>query len=62
MKKSILNLGKALNRADLKEIHGGVGFGEFGCNSDLDCNSDRLRCCAGVCLSFDSQYDEICSL
>ncbi|WGH76871.1 hypothetical protein P8625_06935 [Tenacibaculum tangerinum] len=62
MKNQIFNLGKVLNKKELKKIKGSVGFGEFGCNTDLDCDSYRLRCCHGVCLSFDSQYDAFCNI
>ncbi|PKH50664.1 hypothetical protein CXF68_08130 [Tenacibaculum sp. Bg11-29] len=37
MKKSILNLGKALNKAEQKEINGGIGFGS--------CTGSGSRCC-----------------
>jgi len=62
MKKSILNLGKALSNIELRQIKGSIGFGEFGCKTDLDCDTARLRCCYGICLTFDSQYDKTCNL
>ena len=54
MKKSILNLGKALNKAEQKSINGGAG----GCNhmalcfSQSDCgdiNFCQLKCGRGRC-------------
>lgn len=36
MKKSILNLGKALNKADQKQINGGIAQG---------CYQDGRKCC-----------------
>ena len=60
MKKSILHIGKKLDRNQQKHIFGGVGFGEFGCDSDIDCDAPQLRCCAGICLTFDPVYNPIC--
>ncbi|EZH73399.1 hypothetical protein ATO12_15780 [Aquimarina atlantica] len=36
MKKSLLNLGKALSKSEQKNIHGGLrgGFGTCGCSSE----------------------------
>ena len=34
MKKSILNFGKALNKAAQQQVHGG---GKTPCNTDVDC-------------------------
>ena len=45
MKKQILNLGKALNKAEQKEINGGVA--RF-CVCDSDCGSGN-HCCSGRC-------------
>lgn len=52
MTKSILNLGKALNKTEQKTINGGV-FG--GCTTDSDCRRSPLyqggpvACTAGRC-------------
>ncbi|MCF2875524.1 MULTISPECIES: hypothetical protein [unclassified Tenacibaculum] len=40
MKKSILNLGKALNKADQKAINGGMFGNECPCSSDYIVYSD----------------------
>jgi len=48
MKKSILNFGKALNKAKQKEINGGGGK-KF-CSSNQDCQWG-YGCCGGVCIT-----------
>jgi hypothetical protein len=42
MKKSILNIGKALNKAEQKEISGGSR--SISCRSDLDCELTGKYC------------------
>lgn len=44
MKKQFLNLGKALNKAEQKEINGGTPYGELSCSSNEDCKP--YECCA----------------
>ncbi|WP_435261355.1 hypothetical protein [Tenacibaculum sp. nBUS_03] len=61
MKKSILNLGKALKRAEQKEISGGVGST---CFSHADCPRD-MGCCdngpyVGLCM-LGSDYRNHCN-
>ena len=50
MKNSILNLGKALNKAEQKEINGGSAI--F-CNSSADCCSG-FYCEQSICVSSGS--------
>ncbi|CAL2089769.1 WAP-type (Whey Acidic protein) with four-disulfide core [Tenacibaculum sp. 190524A02b] len=57
MKKSILNLGKALNKADQKNVNGGMG--KY-CESHSDCRWP-MGCCMGLCMTPD-RYDQICGL
>ena len=45
MKKQILNLGKALNKVEQKEINGGS---PTWCQADNQCGSSQW-CCQGVC-------------
>ena len=47
MKKSILNIGKALNKVEQKEINGGRARG---CNCDSECGSGS-HCCNHRCYS-----------
>ena len=48
MKKSILNLGKALNKAEQKEVNGGIGGSSchrsFLCADASDCTDDGDLC------------------
>jgi hypothetical protein len=50
MKKSILNLGKALNKAEQKLINGGykAGMCKDTCQSNADCGPMR-ECFTGTC-------------
>ncbi|WP_237274791.1 hypothetical protein [Tenacibaculum ovolyticum] len=48
MKKSILNLGKALNKAEQREVNGSGGK-KF-CSTHEDCRFG-YGCCGGVCIS-----------
>ncbi|WP_175578768.1 BRCT domain-containing protein [Tenacibaculum aiptasiae] len=52
MKKSILNLGKALKKAEQQIIKGGDGTLVEPCNSASDCNlfSGPSACANGVCI------------
>ena len=51
MKKQILNLGKALNKAEQRLIHGGIANDE--CGSDMDCDPgfwcDSTGACRAIC-------------
>ncbi|NAS31427.1 hypothetical protein GTQ40_10625 [Flavobacteriaceae bacterium R38] len=51
-----------LSKKEQSLITGGIGFGELGCDTDLDCDSPRLRCCFGICLSFDPRFDSVCEI
>ncbi|TDQ23967.1 hypothetical protein [Tenacibaculum caenipelagi] len=63
MKKSILTLGKVLNKIEQKTINGG---GHPACYSHSDCPG-TMGCCnggygeMGICLTFD-QYQKYCNL
>ncbi|WP_028887795.1 hypothetical protein [Tenacibaculum ovolyticum] len=46
MKKSILNLGKALNKAEQKEVNGGIRF--------RSCTGTGSRCCV------QTQWGQFC--
>jgi hypothetical protein len=48
MKKSILNIGKALNKIEQKSINGG-GFGGS-CNTNEDCPVNGHICNCGDCI------------
>ncbi|MEO9571153.1 MAG: hypothetical protein ABJH82_12490 [Polaribacter sp.] len=56
MKKQILNIGKALNKAEQKSINGGIGGGPFfgeNCDTSHDCNFTNTVpsvCCSGICI------------
>ncbi|MEO9571165.1 MAG: hypothetical protein ABJH82_12550 [Polaribacter sp.] len=50
MKKSILNLGKALSKEEQKEITGKGGHSPEFCSANSDC-SPGLGCCEGECMT-----------
>ncbi|MDC1162274.1 hypothetical protein OAT18_02410 [Tenacibaculum sp.] len=62
MKKSILNLGKALNRAEQQEITGGK---VYRCNTNPDCPPSPNGCCIGTgsrCFITDNNGASWCRL
>ncbi len=58
MKKSILNLGKTLNKVEQKEINGGVDC--FECQSYCISNSGGDRVVYGICM--DACIAQYCQL
>jgi len=65
MKKQILNIGKALNKVEQRNINGGGGGTESGdyCESHLDCgpSSPAFGCCLSqnTCMT-PEEYQEFC--
>ena len=63
MKKSILNLGKALNKVEQKEINGGKRLAPQ-CSSDSDCNpGGQVECSNGykvICNDADQCEIDTC--
>ena len=54
MKKSILNIGKALDKVQQQAINGGVGGCASSCNTDEDCNPTpgQITGCIYSCIPF----------
>jgi len=54
MKKSILNLGKALNKAQQQAINGGTRGCASSCSTDEDCNPTpgQITGCVYACIQF----------
>lgn len=55
MKKTILNLGRTLNKTDQKTISGGLRhYLGNECNTNSDCPPDNddeiIKCCSGTCI------------
>lgn len=61
MKKSILNLGKALNRAEQKEISGGFGIVPHLCVSNQKCVTDDDCCFGESCHLIQYGYPKRCN-
>ena len=56
MKKQILNIGKALNKAEQKEVNGGS---TRWCQSDSHCGNQEW-CCQGACKRRDQVVPGTC--
>ncbi|WP_299678634.1 hypothetical protein [uncultured Tenacibaculum sp.] len=61
MKKSILNLGKALNKAEQKTIHGGSELCQAIGDNGPQCYSDNIPGCAS-CYEFRLLTGPTCAL
>lgn len=57
MKKQILNLGKALNKAEQRTINGGVEQ----CDSQYRCGVGKCCNTAGWCQSFNANTGYLCA-
>ncbi len=56
MRKSILNLGKAINKSQQKKISGGVGISS--CNVDSDCPScENTGCPVGSVICYTCVFN-----
>lgn len=64
MKKSILNLGKALNRAEQREVSGELRhYLGNECNTNADCppgDHEIIKCCSGNCIYLNQNAVGIC--